>query len=196
MSTWQERVRDWVVTLLTPQKITDGTMGHLTKIWQAIRNLESNSDPALEEKIVSLGDTATGMLLTALNHRDPYIRLRIVRILGQLKDNRAVDDLIARLKDPAETPVVTEAAIGALVLIKTDRAITSLAGIILKGEGKEVWLAASALERIGQASISAVIALLYGPPVTKAIAVAVLRRITGESYGDDPSEWGEWQRGH
>ena len=60
-------------------------------------------------------------LIEALAEDDPLLRARLVAILGQLGDRRAVPALLAQWQEPVVAPVVAEALIDALLKITGER---------------------------------------------------------------------------
>jgi len=52
-----------------------------------------------EEALIKFGPPALDLLIFALDHEDPLIRSSIARILGRIKDSRAVEPLLVALKD-------------------------------------------------------------------------------------------------
>jgi len=98
------------------------------------------------EKLKAKGDV--GGLIKALEYRkDTAVRISAAKALGELKDARTVEPLIAVLKDRDWS--VREAAAGALGQLGDSRAVEPLIAV-LKDSGKDVHeAAADALKKLG-----------------------------------------------
>lgn len=96
------------------------------KRWAAIRARFGKPD-----LMVRFERRDTAGLVKALGHRNEDVRVRAVRLLGELGDATAVDDLIASLADPA----VSTAAMTSLGQIGDQRAVEPLIAVVRR-EGK------------------------------------------------------------
>lgn len=85
-------------------------------------------------------------MIEALNHEDPNIRWEAARMLGVLRDARAVDPLISALNDL--DPDVRRKAALALAKIRDHRAVDALQACSRNDENQVVrWAAAWSLGR-------------------------------------------------
>lgn len=109
-------------------------IGDPRAVQQLIAALDSNkqhsNDLTIAEVLVKFGDShAVEPLIALLKHQDPYIRMHAVVLLGKTKDPRAIEPLIAALKDVH----IKELAIEALGEIRDPRAFEQLS-ILLKDD--------------------------------------------------------------
>lgn len=94
-------------------------------------------------------------LIKALSYKDTWIAGEAVKALGQLKDPRAVEPLIAALSVRA----LCSDAIGALGIIRDPRAVEPLMKIFLKDEPNGITVA-QALGRLGPPAVDGLIKAL------------------------------------
>jgi HEAT repeat protein len=125
------------------------------------------------------------------------VREKAVRALGQIRDPRAVDPLIATLKN--DRHFVRRSAASALGEIKDSRAVEPLiAALQIDDQGMGVRSSAAwALGKIKDLrAIEPLIALLKDKRYHgQREAVTALKSITGARIGDDPEKWtGWWKR--
>ena len=122
----------------------------------------------------AIGVPAVDPLVEALNNKDRNIRLRAVGILGQIKDTRAVEPLIALLKD-ADDEDIRERVIWALGELRDTRSTSHLVGF-LANENEDIrQKAAEALWKIKDASsIDPLLAALKNGTVRLSSADAVI----------------------
>ena len=136
-------------------------------------------------------DRAVMELIGALKDERANVRARAARALGNICDGRAVEPLIIIVDD--EHPDVREKAAETLGKLKDERAVEPLIAT-LKDEASLVrGAAADSLEQIGAPAIALLIhALNEKNPRARSNAYYALRRITGQSFGEDPAVWREW----
>lgn len=121
--------------------------------------------------LIKIGKPAVESLIAALNHKNQYVRRGVAKVLGDIKDNRAIEPLIEALKkcglDELEDRLVLKEIAIALGSIKDNRAIEPLI---------------TTLEKIEYT-------MNYSEQLTIANA---LREITGEDYRNNSFRWKEW----
>jgi LysM repeat protein len=117
-----------------------------------------------KQALVKIGAPAVDRLISALYHRDPLVRGMAAEALGDIKDSRAVMPLVETLEKD-EDALVQNSAAQALGKIGDPRAVEALIGV----QDHEYWA------------------------VRKNAGLA-LTKITGEAFGDDPSQWKAWWR--
>jgi HEAT repeat protein len=98
-----------------------------------------------------LTDASAALLIRALDHYEPSVRMAAARVAGRLKVTQAGDALINAVND--STPAVRFAAMRALGEVREERAVQALVEQLKfydKGEG--AWSALDGLARIAHAS--------------------------------------------
>jgi HEAT repeat protein len=113
-----------------------------------------------------------------------------VAVLGKIKDPRAVEPLIAALRDRNhKVRVITVAVLGE---IKDPRAVEHLIAA-LKDLNSEIRL--KAIEALGKTKEPSAVELLIGAlkdeEVQRSIVV-VLKELTGNYFGFDQEKWHKW----
>ena len=98
------------------------------------------------EALVQIGGTALETLLPVLQTPDPDVRKFVVDILGDIRDVRAVPDLIRKLEDPDENIRVASAE--ALGKIRDPRAVDALLACLTRYD--QGWLDYAAAEALGE----------------------------------------------
>jgi len=163
-----------------------------------------------------------GNLTEDLKSQDPAKRAEVVRVLGDMKDRRAVESLIAALKD--ESWQVRRNAAMALGEIKDPRAVEPLVAALrddvvevresvpfglakigepalgpligaLKDQNKDVRsnAAMALLIMKDYRAVEPLIAALRDPDnYVRHRVSSALSHITGEYFGDRPEEWQAW----
>ena len=99
------------------------------------------------EALVQIGGPALENLLPVLTIRDPDVRKFIVDILGDIRDPRAVPDLISRLTEDDDENIRVAAA-EALGKIRDRRAVDALLGCLNRYD--QGWLDHAAAEALGE----------------------------------------------
>lgn len=174
------------------------------KITGGIKERDMGEQWSVAWAIADIGKPAVEPLIAALNNKDSdeYIRKRAPLALGRIGDSRAVEPLIAALKD--ENNEVRFSAAIALGDIKDPRAIEPLIAI-LKGEPLIATLkddddgdvrrsAAWALGKIGDLrAVEPLIAALKDEDVyVRKSAKEALGKISGNDLGQDHAKWQAW----
>lgn len=110
------------------------------------------------------GKDFAGRLMDAIDHPEPTRAVIAAEILGRLREERAVEPLLARLARKPDSMDVTTAVAAALGQIGDQQAVPGLAEVLLDGKRPlPVRLAAAeALERLG------------GPAARQALADALV----------------------
>jgi HEAT repeat protein len=161
-----------------PQTTLAGPAGIPLDVQRMIERLAS-PDPKEQAKAAELlgqiGPAASDALLSALDHANRSVRYRAVAALGRMKEVRAVQPLIIRLKDEDED--VRAQAAEALANIREPRAIEPLVATL----GDQSWVrvhAEEALAHYGKPAVEPLIkALKEDNPNVRASAAKVLGRI-------------------
>ncbi|MBI4570053.1 MAG: HEAT repeat domain-containing protein [Planctomycetes bacterium] len=161
-------------------------------------------------EIGSPGATVALLLGRLLRHENVDVRWRAATAIGDRRETRCVDDLLARLNVEREEAVAASLC-WALGEMRVARAVAPLADLA-RGVGAPAGAAganapastavraaaADALGRIGERSAApAVASLLYEQnPVLRAEAIHPLRLLTGLDLGDDTQTWLAWWSEH
>lgn len=97
--------------------------------------------------LIEIGARAPHILLAALKHPSPEVRLHVTEVLSNLQDPQTIASLLERLSDNAEFPNVRHAAAQALGKIG-DRAATP--ALIQAAEQHDFWVSYAAVEALGR----------------------------------------------
>lgn len=128
-------------------------------------------------------------LIEALNYEDDHnVRLAAASALGKVGDSQAVDSLIDALDDQ---PVVKEVVVLSLGDIGDPRAVTPLINTLEDNNWEIRSSTAKALGKIGdRRAVRPLIDLLENQNGNvRWHAAQALESITGESYGEDFTQW-------
>jgi HEAT repeat protein len=160
-------VKDLVQQLLQ-REVTDSTSSRVIASFIGDINVRTIANPIL----VSIGAPATPLVVEALNDSDFVARWSAAEVLGDIRDQRAVEPLIATLNDPRQT--VRRTAIEALGKIGDVRALIPIAKVLqLKNADGLDFLMNSviirALGNIGEPAIDELIRMLKMDDVTLRI---------------------------
>ncbi len=131
---------------------------------QELARVDEHSSRNVAEAIASFGSMATPALLEILlDASHATARVWAARILGQIRDPRAVDDLVARLNDRDDR--LRMAAAEALGVIGDPRALQSIVRATLRDPAPQVRAhAAGAVARIeGERAVDVMVAALADP---------------------------------
>ncbi len=144
-----------------------------------------------EKTLIELSRYSLEPLLEAASDKDLEVRRRVIRILGVVKDPRAVKPLTAAMND--ENPNVRMMAGWSLALIG-DGSVDPLIGVLQDKKSISRGDAAWALGNIKntKAVEPLISALGEGDPVLSKDAHNALKKISGKEFGPDPKEWREW----
>ncbi len=71
----------------------------VTKLIQKLKDRDPNIQEEGVAALVKIGEPAVEPLISALNDKDLRVRMRTARVLGEIKDGRAVEILNAAVKD-------------------------------------------------------------------------------------------------
>ncbi|MEI7833173.1 MAG: HEAT repeat domain-containing protein, partial [bacterium] len=167
----------------------------------------SEKDPGVRNAgILALGNldnkTVTALLLTTLTNEDKYSRINSALALGKVGDFRAIEPLYAVLKRDypdfqspnakGEYPSVRGAAAEALGMQKVDKAYPLIVAMLHNPDYTYVRVsAANALASLGNKdAIPELIAALDDPySNVRHAAVAALKTLTGDDFGEDQAAW-------
>lgn len=133
-------------------------------------------------------------LIEALNFEDDHnVRFEAASALGDIGDPDCVEPLISALDD---TQRVKEVAIRSLGKIGDPRAVDPLLQALENDNWEIRGMAAKALGEIGdqQATQALVDALQSEIETVRWYITQALTNITGQTFGNDPDRWQEWQR--
>jgi HEAT repeat protein len=128
-------------------------------------------------------------LIEALGYQDDHnIRLAAATALGRIGDSRAVDPLVSALEDQ---PRVREVAAMALGEIGDHRAVDSLIVALEDADWEIRSTIAKALGKIGDPRAAKSLVNLLGDKSENVrwYASQALEAITGESFGEDITQW-------
>ena len=109
-----------------------------------------------DEKILAFailfacGKPAVPWLVSLMGSRDAYVRWNTVNVLGGLRDHRAVEPLIAALKD--SNPDVRCMAASALGKLKDPRAVEPLKALLADPDNNVRWAMEEAIRKIEAAA--------------------------------------------
>ncbi len=129
---------------------------------EAIRQLVIIGTPAVEPLIVTLKDCgmvqlrSTGFFIDILDRK--YVCQAVAETLGKIGDNRAVEPLIAAVKNNGRD--VREAAAKALGKIGDKKAVKPLTIVLKDSDDSMRGVAAEALVKIGQSAVDPLIVVL------------------------------------
>ena len=124
-----------------------------------------------------LATTEADLLIKALDHYDPAIRVAAARVIGRLEVKPAGEALIAAINDT--NPAVRYAAMRALGEIRETRAVNALSDqLAFYGKGEGAWVALDALARIAHSSTGPLFQVRLGdkdPYIRRAAAEGLAR---------------------
>jgi bilin biosynthesis protein len=148
-----------------------------------------------EKTLIHFSAHALQPLMDSVADKNLEIRRRVVRILGLIKDPRAVNPLISALSD--ENRNVRMMASWSLIEIG-DPAVDALVEVLKEKTSRARGDAAWALGKIKSTSAvpTLVAALNEADPVLQKDAAEALKRITGQDYGTDVKSWEKWWEQH
>jgi HEAT repeat protein len=150
------------------------------------------SDEA-EKALISMGKGAVPSLIKASGDENLEVRKRVTRILGEIKDPRAVDCLVGALDDKDRNArMLAAASLGEI----GKPSVPALIGVLgNKDKPLEVRAdAAWALGKIGDPSAVEPLILALGPADTdlRLQASRALGRITSKDFGENAADWQKW----
>lgn len=163
-----------------------------------VRNL-TNEDPEVRRKaVVALGERrnadVTNILCAVLEtDKDPLVRAAAAEALGKIGNPSAIPTLVKALDD--ERYMVRWDAVKALGELKAGPAIPNLERVAKTDRQSDVRLAAvNALGKIGgKEAIGPLIDVLSDKDENIAyFASQNLARLTGQSFGVQPTKWTQW----
>lgn len=134
------------------------------------------------------------LLVSVLKDENPSVRYKAVKILGELKDPRAVEPLISVLKDKDWS--VRWEAVEALGKLKDPRAVEPLIFVLKDGDnGLSIHL--RAVESLGELkdprAVEPLISALKNENwFVRKVTVEALGKITGQNFGEDQTKWQSW----
>ena len=134
-------------------------------------------------------------LLPLLGHEAFWVREGTMRLLGRMRDPKAVEPVLALLTD--KDADVREAAAETLAKLADAKAVDPLIARLMKDESSAVRKAAATAlgDLAARPAVDALIASLSDKDaeVRSACAIA-LRKITKQDLGENAERWRDWQK--
>lgn len=160
---------------------------------QRIKELRDQAREAREETPAGQAAFTKELVATMLAEHDPRVRARMLGIAAEFDDDAARAICVGGLDDP--DPMVRTAACDAWVEIGGPESIRHLAHRYRSDDDIDVRLyALRALGDLGDDEAVPVLAeaLEAADPAVQYRAVASLKEVTGEDFGNDVNVWREW----